>query len=152
MGKTPAVGSKNQRLEEEVMPEKVMVAKATKVGRKPVCVEHQGVPYCVVRDGAGIRAYVSVCSHKRLAMFPPERRKGMLVCPFHEACFDAGTGKNLKGKGKKADDLKRVKVKVVDGVVHIEARKRHRKLLPKSERRWVAREAGKLSKKKGGGK
>ncbi|MGE0128256.1 MAG: Rieske (2Fe-2S) protein [Blastocatellales bacterium] len=115
---------------------------------KPVCVEHRGVPYCVVktRDGE-VKSFVTICTHKDLAMFPPDARKDTLICPFHDAAFDVSTGKLAKSSRKKAKRLPKVDVEVVDGLIHIEARKKHRKLVPKSERKWVEKEGRKLRKK-----
>lgn len=114
---------------------------------KPVCVEHRGVPYCVVRlKKKKVNAFVSICTHKDLAMFPPDVEKQRLTCPYHGVAFDAATGKVVK-KRKKADALPKVAVELVDGIVHLESRKKHRKLVPKSERKWVETEGKKLQKK-----
>ncbi len=116
---------------------------------RPVCAEHRGVPYCVVKTDEGkVKAYVTICTHKDLAMFPPEARKKTLVCPFHDAAFEMATGKLAKASRKKAKRLPKVAVAIVDGVVHLEARKKHRKLVPKSERKWVEKEGRKRAKKK----
>jgi hypothetical protein len=52
-----------------------------------------------------------------------------------------------KSSRKKAKRLPKVEVEVVDDVVHLAARKKHRKLVPKSERKWVEKEGRKLRKK-----
>ena len=105
---------------------------------QPVCVEHRGVPYCVVLCEGAIRAYVSVCSHKDLPMFPPETKKGHLVCPHHNVSFEPQTGEVAKSHGKSVPSgLMSVGFEVQDGVVLLEARKRHRKLLSKKQRRKV---------------
>jgi len=131
------------------MAKLIPVAPLAKLKRnKPICVEHRGVPYCVVKTKDGeIRSFVTVCTHDDLAMFPPDARNGKLICPFHEAAFDAATGKLAKSSRKKAKRLPMVGVEIIDGVIHIEAQKKHRKLLPKSERKWVEKEGGKLRKK-----
>ena len=38
-------------------------------------------------------------------------------------------------------------LEIIDGVVHLETRKRHRKLVPKRERKWVEKQAKKLERK-----
>jgi nitrite reductase/ring-hydroxylating ferredoxin subunit len=115
---------------------------------KPICVEHRGIPYCVVRTKKNnFKAYVTICSHKDLAMFPAEVKKGNLICPYHDAAFKISTGKPLKSNRKKADRLPKVEVEIVEGIVHIEARKNHRKLVPRSERKWVKKEGKQLRKK-----
>ncbi|MGH9767528.1 MAG: Rieske (2Fe-2S) protein [Blastocatellia bacterium] len=131
------------------MTKLIPVAALAKLRRnKPVCVEHRGVPYCVVKTKDGeIKSFITVCTHKDLAMFPPDVKKDKLICPFHDAAFDASTGKLAKSSRKKAKRLPEVGVEVVENVIHIEARKKHRKLLPKSERKWVEKEGGKPRKK-----
>lgn len=131
------------------MAKLIPVAPLAKLKRnKPVCAEHWGVPYCVVKtkDG-GIKSFVAICTHKDLAMFPPDAKKDKLICPFHDAAFDASTGKLAKSSRKKAKRLPEVDVEIIDNVIHIEARKKHRKLVPKSERKWVEKEGRKLRKK-----
>ena len=79
------------------MAKLIPVAPLAKLRRnRPVCVEYRGVPYCVVktRDGQ-VKSFVTVCTHKDLAMFPPDVKNGKLICPFHDAAFDAATG-NVK--------------------------------------------------------
>jgi nitrite reductase/ring-hydroxylating ferredoxin subunit len=115
---------------------------------RPVCIEDRGIPYCVVKVGEDkIKAYITICTHKDLAMFPPEVKKARLICPFHDAAFDMATGKLARSSRKKAKRLPQVDVEIVDDIVHIEARKKHRKLVPKSERKWVEREGRKMMKK-----
>jgi len=127
------------------MAKLIPVARLAKLRRnKPICAEHRGVPYCVVKTKDGeIRSFVTVCTHKDLAMFPPDARNGKLICPFHDAAFDATTGKLSKSSRKKAKRLPKVEVEIIDGVIHIKARKKHRKLIPKSERKWVEKEGRK---------
>ncbi len=131
------------------MAKLIPVAPLAKLKRdKPVCVEHRGVPYCVVKVKEDkIKAFVTICTHKDLAMFPPDVKKKRLVCPYHDAAFDAATGKLAKSSRKKAKRLPKAQVEIVDDVVHLEARKKHRKLVPKSERKWVEKEGRKLRKK-----
>jgi len=117
--------------------------------QEPVCVQHRGVPYCVVRLGKEkVKAFVTICSHKDLAMFPPDVKKKRLVCPFHEVEFSAATGKVAKRRGKKVRALPAVDVEVIGGIVHLEARRKHGKLIPKAERKWVEKEGKKLDKKR----
>ncbi|HKC87497.1 MAG TPA: Rieske (2Fe-2S) protein [Blastocatellia bacterium] len=131
------------------MAKLIPVAPLAKLKRgKPLCVEHRGVPYCVVKAKDGeLRSFVTVCTHKGLAMFPPDARNGKLICPYHDAAFDTATGKLAKSSRKKAKRLPRVDVEIIDGVIHIEARKKHRNLLPKSERKWVEKEGRKSRKR-----
>jgi nitrite reductase/ring-hydroxylating ferredoxin subunit len=114
--------------------------------REPLCIAYKEVPYCLIRVGDEINAFVSICTHKDLAMFPPKMKKGLMVCPHHEVAFDAVTGQVVKDRGKSVEDLTRVRTEIVDGVIYLEARKRYRKLVPKSEREWLEKEKKKLEK------
>jgi nitrite reductase/ring-hydroxylating ferredoxin subunit len=131
------------------MAKLIRVAPMTKLHKnKPVCVERRGVPYCVVKTRENeVKSFVSICTHKDLVMFPPDLKKGKLVCPYHKAIFDAGTGKLLKSSRKKAKRLPKVDVEIVENVVYIETRKKHRKLVPKRERKLVKKEGKRLRKK-----
>ncbi len=116
--------------------------------QEPVCVEHRGVPYCIVKTGEEVHAFVTICTHKDLAMFPPLVKKNCLICPHHGVAFDCVSGKVAKAHGKDADPLPRVAIELIDGILHLETRKWHRKLVPKSARRWVTKEAKKMEKKR----
>jgi nitrite reductase/ring-hydroxylating ferredoxin subunit len=113
---------------------------------EPLCITRDGVPYCLIRVGGEINAFVSICTHKDLAMFPPKMKKGLMVCPHHKVAFDAATGEVVKDRGKSAANLTRVRIEIVDGVIYLEARKRYRKLVPKSEREWVEKENKRMEK------
>lgn|SRR5215510_9081971 len=134
------------------MAKLIPVASLTKLKKeKPLCIEYRGVPYCVVMLKKNkIRAFVTICSHKNLAMFPADAKKGNLICPYHDAAFEMATGKPLKSNRKKADRLPKVEVEITDGIVHLEARKKHRKLVPKRERKWVENEGRQMRKKQKG--
>jgi nitrite reductase/ring-hydroxylating ferredoxin subunit len=112
---------------------------------EPLGVEHRGVPYCVIKTGDEVKAFVGICSHKDLAIYPPEMKKGCLICPHHKVTFDPATGGVVDDRGKKvAQGLPEVTVEIVDGVVYLEARKRHRKMFPKKEREWVEKKCRKM--------
>lgn len=113
---------------------------------QPVYIEHRGVPYCVIKTGEEVQAFVTICTHKDLAMFPALLKKDCLVCPHHGIAFDCATGKIAKAHGKDADPLPKVAIELIDDTVYLKARKRHRKLVPKSERKWVTKRAKKLAK------
>lgn len=125
-----------------------VVALAALKNKQPVCAEHRGVPYCIIKSGEEVSAFVSICTHKDLAMFPPLVKKDCLVCPHHGVGFDCLTGKIAKSHGKDADPLPKVAIELIDGTVYLKTRKRHHKLIPKSERKWVAKQAKKLAKKR----
>jgi nitrite reductase/ring-hydroxylating ferredoxin subunit len=124
------------------MTELVPVARFSQIGEMiPSCVEHDGVPYCLIKVGDTIKAFVSICTHKDLAMFPPKIKKGRLVCPHHKVAFDPVTGEVVKDRGKDVDGLVPVEVQIIEDVVHLEARKNHRKLVPKGERKWLEKQS-----------
>lgn len=112
---------------------------------EPHLVVHDGVPYCVVKFGGEVKAYVASCPHKDLAIVPLRIKKGRIVCPHHGATFDPGTGKVVDDAGKDVPSgLCKVDVETdKDGLLCIEARKKHRKMLKKKERKRVERSASK---------
>lgn len=113
---------------------------------QPHLVIHDGVPYCVVKFGGEVKAYVAVCPHKDLAIVPLRIKKGRIVCPHHGATFDPATGKVVDDAGKDVPSgLPKVDVETdQDGTMCIEARKRDRKLLKKKERKRVDHAASKM--------
>jgi nitrite reductase/ring-hydroxylating ferredoxin subunit len=113
---------------------------------EPICITFKDVPYCLIRVGEDVNAFVSICPHKELAMLPPQVKKGLIVCPHHEVGFDPITGEVIKDRGKSVEALTPVRTEIVDGVIFLEARKRHRKLVPKSERKWLEKQ-NKISEK-----
>lgn len=125
-----------------------VVALAALKNKQPVCAEHRGVPYCIIKTEEAVTAFVTICTHKDLAMFPPLVKKDCLVCPHHGVGFDCLSGKIVKAHGKDADPLPKVAIEVIDGTVYLKTCKRHRKLIPKAERKWVAKQAKKLAKKR----
>ena len=114
---------------------------------EPLCIAREGVPYCLIRVGDEVSAFVSICPHKELAMFPPKVRKGLLVCPHHKVGFDPMTGEVVKDRGKSVECLTPARIEIIDGVIFLEARNRHRKLLSRSEREWVEKESTRMDKK-----
>lgn len=102
-----------------------------------------GVPYAVVNRGGAPCAFVAACSHKDLALVPLRLKKGALVCPHHGARFDPGTGACVDDAGKDVPHgLPAVEiVEAEGGGLALRARKRHKKLLKKKERKRVAKVA-----------
>jgi nitrite reductase/ring-hydroxylating ferredoxin subunit len=126
------------------MTEIVPVARFAQIEEMiPFCVEHDGVPYCLIKVGERVNAFISICTHKDLAMFPPKIKKGRLVCPHHKVAFDPVTGEVVKDRGKDVEDLTPVEVRIIEDVVYLETRKRHRKLVPRSESKWVEKQSKK---------
>ncbi len=113
---------------------------------EPICITFKDVPYCLIRVGEEIYAFVSICPHKDLAMLPPKVKNGLIVCPHHKVGFDPITGEVVKDQGKSVEDLTPVRTEIVDGVIYLEARKRYRRLVPKSEREWLEKESKKSEK------
>ena len=115
---------------------------------EPVSIEHRGIPYCLIKTGEDLHAFVAVCSHKDLPMFPPDCRKGRFICPHHKVTFDAQTGAIARTHGKSVPNgLIPVLIEVRDGMVLLEARARHRKMLSRKQRRKVEKRSRKLAKK-----
>ena len=111
--------------------------------QSPRLIVHKGVPYCVTRVGEEVHAFVAVCTHKDLALVPLRLKKGRLPCPHHGATFDPKNGEVIDDRGKTIPcGLPPVELTTApDGQLYLSARKRHRKLLGKKERRRVEREA-----------
>lgn len=80
-----------------------------------------GAPILVVRSGETVRAYLNVCPHQGRPLCLPSGKtlvsKGEhIVCPFHGASFELGTGKCVGGPAENTT-LKPVPVAVRDGRV-----------------------------------
>lgn len=127
------------------MAEQVRVTELTRLEQDtPVCLEYAGVPYVVIKTIHGVHAFLSVCAHKELAMFPPKFKKGCLVCPHHKVAFAAQTGLVLDDQGKDVPyGLLPVQTEEIDGVLYLSAKKNHRKHVPKAVRKWVKKAAKK---------
>jgi nitrite reductase/ring-hydroxylating ferredoxin subunit len=124
------------------MRARVVVAKVAELPEaEPRLVVHEGVPYCVMKTAGQVNAFVAVCPHKDLAMVPLRTKHGRIVCPHHGAMFDASSGEVADDNGRDVPNgLTRVDVTTdEDGYVVIEARRRYRKLVDKTERRRVNR-------------
>jgi nitrite reductase/ring-hydroxylating ferredoxin subunit len=128
------------------MAERVRILELSALEKdQPVCIEHSGVPYVIVKTRHGVKAFISLCSHKELAMFPPKFKKGCLVCPYHKVSFDAQTGSVVDDRGKAVPlGLPQVQTEEVEGVLYLNAKKKHRKIIPKSVRKWVKKAAKKM--------
>jgi len=129
------------------MREHIRVAAVSELqDMKPICVEHRGVPYALIKVQEDIQAYVSLCAHKNLVMDPPHVAKGCLVCPHHHVTFDPASGEVVDNRGKKVPEgLMPVPLMVIDGVVYLKCRKKHRKLVPKRQRLKVKSKHGGLA-------
>lgn len=111
----------------------------------PVCVQHKGVPYCVVRMQDEITAYITICSHEEKA-FTPEMIDRCLVCPFHRVYFDASSGEVRDRNGKNVPKgLARVSTETRDGYIYVVSEDAHFELLAKSDARRQERSARKRS-------
>lgn len=123
------------------MAEQVRVTKLSKlIEGELFCVQQDGVPYVVIKTKKGIKAYVSFCSHKKLAMFPPKLKGSCVVCPHHKVEFAVASGKVKDDQGKDVPfGLPQVRVVEVDGVLYLRTKKKHRKVVPKRERKRVAK-------------
>ena len=103
----------------------------------PRLVVFEGVPYCVVKAEGKTRAFVAVCTHKDRAIVPLRLKKGTIPCPHHGATFSPLTGEVVQERGNKVPcGMPEVAIEAMsDGVPALVARKRHRKMLSKKERK-----------------
>jgi len=107
---------------------------------KPICVAHEGIPYVIIQAQGKLNAFVSFCTHKDLVMDPPRLEKDCLVCPHHRVSFDPTSGDVVDSRGKTVPQgLIPVELFELDGQVYLECRNKHRKLVPKKQRRKVER-------------
>lgn len=82
----------------------------------PVEVDFFGRPVLVLRREGRVQAYVNVCTHLG---GPLQLAAGgqVLECQWHQACFEAGTGRAVKGPARLGSRLIRLPVQVRDGWV-----------------------------------
>ncbi|HEY8492159.1 MAG TPA: Rieske (2Fe-2S) protein [Dehalococcoidia bacterium] len=82
----------------------------------PVEVDFFGRPVLVLRREGRVQAYVNVCTHLG---GPLEVADGgrLLECQWHQACFEARTGRAVRGPARPDSRLIRLPVKVEDGWV-----------------------------------
>lgn len=130
------------------MQELVRVARLTDVrDSAPICVQHEGVPYCVVRVQNEIKAYITICSHED-KLFVPEMKGRCLVCPFHKVYFNAATGEVHDDSGKHVPQgLAPVSTEVRGDCLYLVTEDAHRALLAQSEARRQERRARKRSRR-----
>ena len=79
-------------------------------------VDFFGRPVLLLRKEGRVRAYVNVCTHLGgpLQLSPDG---GTFECQWHQACFDARTGKAIKGPARPDTRLIRLPVTVESGSV-----------------------------------
>lgn len=70
-----------------------------------------------VRLDDEVRAYRNRCPHQGFPLTEAKLEDGVLTCPFHGHCFDAGTG---AGVNPRSTGLKRVPCRMVDGEVCVD--------------------------------
>jgi nitrite reductase/ring-hydroxylating ferredoxin subunit len=73
-----------------------------------------GRPAVLLRDEGRIAAYLNVCAHLG---GPLQLDGSSLQCEWHGACFDARSGKTVRGPARPDARLIRLPVKVEDGRV-----------------------------------
>jgi nitrite reductase/ring-hydroxylating ferredoxin subunit len=130
------------------MQELIRITRLTDIrDSAPLCVQHKGVPYCVVRMQNEIKAYITICSHED-KVFTPEMKGRCLVCPFHKVYFNAASGEVHDGNGKRVPQgLVSVATEVRDGWLYLVAEEAHHTLLAQSEARRQERRARKRSRR-----
>ncbi|XBQ17542.1 MAG: Rieske (2Fe-2S) protein [Oceanicaulis sp.] len=83
--------------------------------------DYEKLPILILRSGETVRAYVNVCPHQGRPLCLPSGKTlvsedKFVVCPFHGASFEIGTGACVGGPAGKAG-LKPVAIEVKDGAV-----------------------------------
>jgi nitrite reductase/ring-hydroxylating ferredoxin subunit len=118
------------------MPETIRVSSLADLAEMiPICVNHQGVPYCVIKTSAGVKAFVAICPHEDKAMNPPMVADDCLVCPFHKVAFDAISGEVRDARKKRVTKgLPQIETEILDGVVYLKAKDENQSFAGKS--RW----------------
>ncbi len=81
----------------------------------------------LIHEGGEFRAMAAHCSHYGAPLAKGILHQGRVVCPWHNACYSAASGKQLEPPGRK--DLVQYPVSVNSGVVYVE--------LPRSEEEHV---------------
>ena len=66
------------------------------IGR-PTCVEVDGVPVLLYRDGERINALANRCTHRGGPLHEGEASDGKVTCPWHGSQFDLETGSVCRG-------------------------------------------------------
>ena len=130
------------------MEELIRVAAVSELTEmSPLCLEHLGVPYCVVKVGGEVRAFVTLCPHED-KVFTPDVSRDCLVCPFHNVTFEAASGRVSDRRGREVPvGLHQVETQVRDGEVYLSAREEHRILMSISAARAAARRARKRARR-----
>ncbi len=74
-----------------------------------------GTDVLVARVGEGFHAVYAYCSHYGAPLAEGALSEGRVVCPWHHACFELKSGRQLEPPGQ--DGLRRFDVRVDDGQV-----------------------------------
>ncbi|WP_116084451.1 FAD-dependent oxidoreductase [Tropicimonas sp. IMCC34011] len=84
----------------------------------PVKADAGGTDILIIRRGDEVTALAHACPHFGLPLSKGYLDGDRLICAFHHACFDVGTGKQTEPPGH--GDLRRYEVEVRDGRVLVE--------------------------------
>jgi nitrite reductase/ring-hydroxylating ferredoxin subunit len=107
----------------------------------PLCLQHRGVPYCVVKVQGTVRAFIALCAHEDRS-FSPRIQEGCLVCPFHHVTFTMSSGEVQESRGKHVPHgLLPVETTVRDGVVYLQWQHTHCTFVAESDARRQKRAA-----------
>ncbi|MBI3654712.1 MAG: Rieske 2Fe-2S domain-containing protein [Acidobacteria bacterium] len=99
-----------------------------------VCLNHRDIPYCVIKSGDTVQAFIAVCPHENKVMNPPLVLDGCLVCPFHKVAFDATSGAVREARNKRlTKGLSPVQTGILAGVVYLQAQIEHQSFAPLSK-------------------
>jgi len=113
--------------------------------RRPLIIEHDGVPYTILLKDGRIEAYINICPHQD-KVFKPRLKDECLICPFHDVAFDVHSGKVVDSNGKTVRaGLPKAEVLVRDGWICLVTNERHRSLL---EQAWARKKERGARKRK----
>jgi len=82
----------------------------------PIDVEFFGRPVTLLRRDGRVRAFMNVCTHLG-GPLQLAADGNTFQCQWHQACFDAQSGKALRGPAAPDSRLMRLPIKVEDGWV-----------------------------------
>src|SRR4051812_36344526 len=86
---------------------------------KPVGIEVQGHPICVVNVGGRFYAVTDRCTHAESLLSPGDVEDSEIVCPLHGARFSLATGEALTLPAVKPVSTHQVKVEGEDVFVKL---------------------------------
>lgn len=98
--------------------------------QRVVTVRRLGVPICLVASGDTVRGFVNICPHDWIVMKGPRLAGDCLVCPKHNATFEAASGLLVDRNGRKFNGhLVEIETDVRGQTVSVDLELKHYQLL-----------------------